>query len=241
MSTVVTKLIGSGSISDGYLIAKPWRPWVVWDGTATRPIAKRFKISGSVLKELDGTVPAVIPPSYIVSGQSGAYPVIYPDNNYYQVEVIHFGKQVMKGFWHIPYDSTETGVSWYNLLQETETVIYNREGRYALDAVKTYNNLAEADNDKDNVLEGTIIFITDIEEYYGKNQSTLVPWKDSGDVTYAYPYLNTGGDLGLFSYQDTDAGLRFMPSGGYMYLVSGGGTVIGEKTSGGYIIMVEEP
>ena len=242
MTEILTKMIGSGNVSDGFLIAKPWRPWVVWDGYSTRPTAKRFKIVNNALQELDGTTPAVIPPSYIPSGITGAIPVIFPDHNYYQVEIIHLGKQIMKGFWYVPYDQPDLGVNWYEITKDIVAHDYPYDGRYALDSVKSYPNLSVAEGDAANVLPGTLVYIDDIQEYYGKNETTLVPWVSSGVTpTYAYPYLQTGGELGLFGFQDTDAGPRFLSSGGYMRLATGEGTGIGQQTLGGYMIIVEEP
>jgi hypothetical protein len=237
MAIVVTKLIGSGVVSNGYLIAKPWRPWVVWEGEATRPTAKRFKIEENALQELDGSTPAVIPPSYIPSGSSGQVPVIYPDNNYYQVEIIHLGRQIMKGFWKIPYDSTDTGIPWYNITKTIEDYSYTYDGRYSLDAVKTYASISAAEADADNILPGTLIYIADQQEYYGKNETGLISWESSGTATYAYPYASTG----LIGFQDTDTGPRFLQTGGYLYPATGEGTGIGEVTPGGYILIVEEP
>lgn len=241
MATVVTKLIGSGVVSDGYLIAKPWRPWVVWEGEATRPTAKRFKIVDNALQELDGTTPAVIPPSYVPSGSSGQVPVLYPDNNYYQVEIIHLGKQIMKGYWYVPFDSADTGVAWYDITKVIGNYDYTYPGRNSLDAIKTYSNLSEAESDAANVLPGTMIYIGDLEEHYGRNETGLIPWESSGVASYAYPYQQTGGDTGRFGFQDTDDGPRFLAEGGYLKLATGEGTGIGEQTLGGYMIIVEEP
>jgi len=179
MSTILTRLIGSGHFSDGTVIARPVRPWVVWDGTATRPIAKSFKIVNQELFELDEVTPAQIPPSYIpdafVPTSTEVPIIIYPDENFYSVEFIQNGQRVLHGYWKIPYDPADDGYTWYNISLDAEASTYPTP-RYEDDGYKIYVDSGTMFADLDNVPEGTIVFTTSGSKFWGRTSTTFIPF-----------------------------------------------------------------
>lgn len=180
MAQILTRLIGSGQFSDGRLIARPLNPWVIWDGESTRPLAKRFNIINQALYELDNVTQAQIPPSYIPSGYvpSGMLlPVVmYPDNNYYYVEILQKGKKVLEGYWKIPYDPADDGFSWYDIKLDTELPTYPTP-RYVANPIKTYVSSGAMWADIDDIIEGTIIYTADDGLYWGRINSTIIPFQ----------------------------------------------------------------
>jgi len=226
---VLTPLIGSGIFADGYLLAYPLNPWVVWNGVASRSCPKRFKIQDNALFELDGVSTARIPPTYISSGAEGNI-VVFPDNNQYVVDIFTNGRPVFRGFWRIPY--APSGVNWYEFLINPSNSNYTLDARYTTDSVKTYGSLSLANADEDNIIEGTIIYIDALGEFFGKGPAGITPFS----TNKVYPYLASAG---FYFTDDDEQGLRFMASGGYLYLVSGGTNIIGMKSHSGYITIIE--
>jgi hypothetical protein len=169
-SQVFTDLIGTGPISTGNILLRPLRPWVVWNGVVTRPAPVRLRIKNGQAYELDGVTPASVPPSYIASGVTNPL-VIYPENNYYRVEVIMRGRTYERGYLKVPYNPSSSGVNWYNYTSNYEKQTYLSSGRYALDAVKVYTNTTTRDADINNVLEGTIVYTTADGNYWGRGKS----------------------------------------------------------------------
>lgn len=201
MTQILTRLVGSGHFPDGNLIARPLNPWVIWDGEATRPIAKRFKIVNQALYELDGVTGAQLPPSYIPSGfvPSGTLlPVqIYPDNNCYFVEVLQRGSTVLKGYWQIPYDPGDDGFEWYNIDLESSSPIYHTP-RQEDDSVKSYASSGVMWTDFYNVIEGTIVYTEDTGTYWGRTETEFVPfWAMTSSLLtylirdYSFPLTTT--------------------------------------------------
>jgi hypothetical protein len=119
---------------------------------------------------LDGITPASIPPSYVPSGVTDPL-VIFPENNYYRVEVIMRGRTYERGYLKVPYNPSSSGVLWYGYTAEFEKQTYVDSGRYVLDGVKIYANTTERDSDINNVLEGTIVFTTSDGGYWGRGKS----------------------------------------------------------------------
>lgn len=227
---IFTNLIGSGIFADGHLLARPLGPWVVWNGVATRACPKRFQIIDNALFELDGVTVGRIPPSYVTSGSSSEI-VVFPNDNQYAVDIFVNGRPVYTGYWKIPY--APSGVNWYEFLITPSGSNYPLDARYTTDAVKTYGSLSLATADADNIIEGTIIYTEELGEYFGKGSSSILPFS----LRFVYPYLTASG---LQMTDDDEQGLRFLSSGGYLYLASGGGTVIGMKSSSGLITPIEE-
>ena len=168
-ANVYTDLIGVGPITTGNLLLRPASPWVVWNGVATRPAPIKVRIKEGQAYQLDGLTPARVPPSYVASGVTTPI-VIFPENNYYRVEVIMLGRTYERGYLKVPFNPASSGVTWYEYVAQPEKPQYIDSGRYALDTVKTYANTTARNADISNLLPGTIVYTTSDGNYWGRNK-----------------------------------------------------------------------
>lgn len=189
MAEITTRLIGSGFYNNGTAIAWPVVPWVVYDGEYTRPTAKKFRIVNQALYELDGTTPAVLPPSYVPNGTFGA--VIYPSGCYYGFEIFQGGTRAYKGFIQVPYDPADNGVLWYDFKQSPQAVGYPTQ-RDATDPVKTYATLSARNTDQSNIIKGTVVLVIEDATFYGRTSSGWVPLFDSSGLGTIYEGIRFG-------------------------------------------------